>query len=221
MNNADRILALLGQHSGLDDDELAKLAGISPRQQVNQICRRLAAAGLIVRARGISGKISNALLPERAPVRPDIRSRSPLQPDISSTSIVSNADLPFDSAENLRDTLLIIPCSGRKNTATTIGRGGAPITDSLPATLTQRLQDARATVLAKAELDENHLMPAWQRYAGTFYAAANKALVDAVAIGLHVLILSGGYGLVTAGEAIGNYAMRLNRRLRPAEWCKN
>ena len=58
--NTDRVLATLTRSlGGLDDDELARHAGISPRQQVNQICRALASSGRIKREIGPRGKIIN------------------------------------------------------------------------------------------------------------------------------------------------------------------
>lgn len=51
MTNSERIVAFLAERPNLwfDDDELARILGIQPRQQVNQICRRLADAGRILR----------------------------------------------------------------------------------------------------------------------------------------------------------------------------
>jgi len=62
VTNTDRILRAL-RTSGvpLDDDELARTCGIRPRQQVNQICRRLEAQGLVQRIVGGDGKIVNVL----------------------------------------------------------------------------------------------------------------------------------------------------------------
>lgn len=62
MSNADRILeALKASDIPLDDDELARASGIQPRQQVNQICRRLEAEGDISRTVGPSGKVVNSI----------------------------------------------------------------------------------------------------------------------------------------------------------------
>jgi hypothetical protein len=48
--NRDLILKCIEDHpEGLDDDELSKLAGVEPRQQVYQIATRLAAHGAIRR----------------------------------------------------------------------------------------------------------------------------------------------------------------------------
>ncbi|MBB4910176.1 helix-turn-helix domain-containing protein [Actinophytocola algeriensis] len=45
----------------LDDDQLAKRLSVSPRQTINQVCRRLAAEGRLRRFDGPDGKIVNEL----------------------------------------------------------------------------------------------------------------------------------------------------------------
>ena len=57
-------------------------------------------------------------------------------------------------------------------------------------------------------------MPTWQRYTGSFYQSVGSSLAEAVSAGTHVAILSGGYGLVRADEAIGAY----DKELKPADW---
>ena len=54
MSNADRLMEILEALApkGLCDDHLALEANIQPRQQVNQLSRRLAEEGLILRAKG-------------------------------------------------------------------------------------------------------------------------------------------------------------------------
>jgi|GEM_PF-942463 len=48
--NITRVLQEIRQHpAGIDDDELSEITGVTPRQQVYQICRRLEAEGSIVR----------------------------------------------------------------------------------------------------------------------------------------------------------------------------
>ena len=54
-------------------------------------------------------------------------------------------------------------------------------------------------------MDERTLAPAWRRYDGHFYQAAGGALAEAVRQRLHLLILSGGYGVLLACEPIGLY----------------
>ena len=63
MTNEERIVEALRRQPGLDDDELSRLTHVSPRQQVNQICRRLESRGELLRERGPRGKIINHLVP--------------------------------------------------------------------------------------------------------------------------------------------------------------
>src|SRR5207244_8799862 len=57
----NRILVLnaIQAHPGLTDGELRNLTGVEPHQQVNQICRSLAAAGLTRRIPGADGRVIN------------------------------------------------------------------------------------------------------------------------------------------------------------------
>jgi DNA-binding GntR family transcriptional regulator len=60
MTVATRVLDELRRCSvPLDDDQLAKRLGISQRQQINQVCRRLEAEGHLRRYVGADGKIVN------------------------------------------------------------------------------------------------------------------------------------------------------------------
>jgi hypothetical protein len=62
MTQSERILGLIQRTTTpLDDDEIAARLDIQPRQAVNQVCRRLAAAGMIVRVREPGFKIVNKL----------------------------------------------------------------------------------------------------------------------------------------------------------------
>ena len=64
----DLVIELLRQAARpLDDDQLAKHAGITPRQTVNQICRSLERAGVLRRYTGAEGKIVNELTGQRDP----------------------------------------------------------------------------------------------------------------------------------------------------------
>ncbi len=50
MRNIDKVLAIIEKNVlGLDDDEIAERTGIAPRQQVHQLCSKLAAQGRIER----------------------------------------------------------------------------------------------------------------------------------------------------------------------------
>jgi hypothetical protein len=90
----------------------------------------------------------------------------------------------------------VLTCSGRKDT------GGRPpgLDDAL--TWPQDLRDGRIRVLTTARADTAHLLPSWRRYTGTFYQHGRPALGGAVAAA-HVVIISGGYGIVRADEPIG------------------
>jgi len=60
MTNRDRVLEALRLSSlPLDDDQLSERTGITPRQTINQICRRLETVGAVRRYLGPDGKIIN------------------------------------------------------------------------------------------------------------------------------------------------------------------
>lgn len=107
-----------------------------------------------------------------------------------------------------RSALILLSCSGDK------ARGGIHRAAAPGSSWPFDLQQARARLAGAARVDEVQLMPAWQRYTGSFYQSAGSALAEAASAGAHVTILSGGYGVVHADEAIGWY----DRQLNPAEW---
>lgn len=111
------------------------------------------------------------------------------------------------------DTLIVLPCSGRKAVGGTSKRGPS-VLDLLSPKLSDRLVKARHHLRAKAALDETQLLPAWHRYTGTLHKAANKRLAAAVIAHVPMLIVSGGYGVVLAEESIGWY----NRRFSLHDW---
>ena len=59
MTNIAKVLDFVTRFPGSDDDEIAAALKILPRQQVNQICRRLESEGKLSRSRGPEGKIVN------------------------------------------------------------------------------------------------------------------------------------------------------------------
>jgi predicted transcriptional regulator len=59
--DTDRVIETLRRSLGLDDDELARQAGVEPRL-VSQICRYLEILGRIRRMPGSQGKIINTLI---------------------------------------------------------------------------------------------------------------------------------------------------------------
>jgi hypothetical protein len=104
-------------------------------------------------------------------------------------------------------SLLVLTCSSRKE------RGGQPPYPADDLAWPEDLQNARRRVLATAQADTAHVLPAWRRYTGAFYQHARPALADAVAAG-HVVIISGGYGIVRGDEPIGWY----DKVLQLADW---
>ncbi len=205
MTHRERIVELLRKQPGLDDDEISRLTGIEPRQQVNQICHRLENQGQLKRVPGPAGKIVNYLMDEdRSKVTTDF---SPLtsvdQPhqDISSSTVETS---------HLPETLLILPCSKKKSPCHGMRETGPKITQHLSDDLAGRLSDARTKVRKRADIYETTMVPAWRRYNGSLYDVARKALCKAIDKNLHVLILSGGYGILLANEPIGNYDARLD-----------
>jgi hypothetical protein len=71
-----------------------------------------------------------------------------------------------------------------------------------------RLSKARAELRTKAHVDETTLTPAHRRYAGHLYQYASESIAVALAEGRHVVVVSGGYGLLLADEPIGAYERR-------------
>lgn len=111
---------------------------------------------------------------------------------------------------------MVLPCSAAKRS------GGEPldlhqahgIAEWLPRKLRDELVEVRARVALRAKVDETHVRPALERYAGHLYGAAGSHLGEVVARARGVVILSGGYGAVLADEPIGTY----DTVLRPADW---
>jgi len=129
-----------------------------------------------------------------------------------------HADAAIDSLSHLdpATSLLVIPCSATKTCGGTAQRG-LGLCDVLPKAQADRLRKARQAVHDRAGIDESHLMPAWQRYSGTFFAAASGDLGHAIANGANIAILSGGYGAVLATEPIGMYDARFKLTWWPGD----
>jgi hypothetical protein len=67
-SHRERVVAAIRISSRpLDDDQIAARTGISPRQTVNQICRALERAGMVVRRPGPDNKIVNEWLGDQDP----------------------------------------------------------------------------------------------------------------------------------------------------------
>lgn len=118
---------------------------------------------------------------------------------------LSQAALPY---EDPGQAMIILYCSATK------AHGGC-LAPEMPQTLwTAELRQARERVLAKAYLDDSRVLPAWRRYTGGFFKGCAAALAEAVRQEANIVILSGGYGVVTADEPIGYY----DRRFHLSDW---
>jgi hypothetical protein len=100
---------------------------------------------------------------------------------------------------------LVLSCSGDKRSGGSLELKGDTVFDLLPSSLADRLAEARQELRVVAGVDDSLLLPAWQRYVGHFYQAAGDSVSRAIADGVTVLIISGGYGLVVGQEPIGDY----------------
>ena len=82
----------------------------------------------------------------------------------------SRADNAVDQAPaDLAQTLIIVPCSGRKSRQVASSGGGHSILNDITPDLSRRLQDARRAIASEVQLDEHALLPAWRRYSGELY----------------------------------------------------
>ena len=213
--NRDRVLALIKEQPGLTDSEIRRRTGIEPHQQVNQICRSLAAAGFIRRIKGSRGHIVNLSASGKAqPTEaPSARRQSPSSPHQSNQcrrTSVRTSGLP---SVRLADCLFVVPCSGAK-TSGGAGRAGASVVDGLPPRLADELVNWRIRNAQTTRVDESALRPAVERYDGYFYEAGRSAIEGLIDQGASVLIISGGYGLVLPDERIGMY----NCEFQPKMW---
>src|SRR5262249_18084068 len=117
------------------------------------------------------------------------------------------------TSNKVERTLFVVCCSAAKSYAREHYQG-ATVLESLPSEIATALVAARERVAPLAHLDETFRLPRWRRYSGAFYQAAAPALENAVVRRAHVVILSGGYGVVQADEPIGCY----DRAYRPGDW---
>ena len=101
--------------------------------------------------------------------------------------------------EDPAQAMIILQCSARK------APQGRAVPEPLQPLWTAELHQARQRLSAIAHVDASRVLPAWCRYTGLFYKACGTALAEAVAQGANIVIVSGGYGLVTADEPIGWY----------------
>ena len=96
MGLEEDVIGLLTQESSpLDDDEIAQRLGAN-RHYINAVCRRLAEGGRLVRQKGPSGKLTNAVLGASRPRTtalesnpPRTRSRQRINPEERVTALIA------------------------------------------------------------------------------------------------------------------------------------
>lgn len=199
----------------MTDDQIRRHSGIEPHQQVNQICRRLAADGQIVRRPRRDGMIVNLAVSspdgmEDSPVTRDVAGNHGPAPRPEGATSAASWVIKADP----QVSLLVLPCSARKAHHAVAGPSGVGATSLLPQPLASELSQARHRNTAQIGLDESSLVPAIHVYDGTLYQEGRGGIVTSQREGAHVAIISGGYGLVMADEPIGRY----DQVFRPSMW---
>jgi hypothetical protein len=203
----ERVLSVLRlSDEPLDDDELAQRTGIRPRQAVNQVCRALKREGTLSRVPGQRGKIAN-ILNESAGQHGTYKSVTVDRVESNKSGKQQTAHQGVLADIDPASSLIILTCSGAKKT-------GGSVEPMSVTEWPESLYQARSALHARLHVDHGRLLPAGQRYFGHFYKAAHSALMRAVSDRAHVLIVSGGYGVVRAEEKIGYY----DKQFRRSEW---
>jgi len=210
MTNRERVLELILRQPGLTDEQIRRKTGIESHQQVNQICRNLAAQGVVIRRPGQEGLIVNL------PIDP-ARSEEPVS--AAPRVVISASWMPRQAEGSIlrfdpSSTLIVLPCSGRK-VRLYGGSSGRAVLDLLPESLAAELRAARQANMAAVHLDESVLGPALDVYDGTMYQIGRDSIRSLMVSGATVAIISGGYGVVLASESIGVYDQIFRASLWP------
>lgn len=217
MTNRERVLVLIrSEPGGVTDSEIRRRTGISPHQQVNQICRKLAQDGLTDRRAGGTGRIVNVPLgSSEGNAQPSQRRTPEDRPGRRSRGRNSGGHMSELPRLSVSRTLFVLPCSGAKRQGGRVEDSGPSVLDSLPGPLAGELGRKRADNARTAKVDESGFQPAAERYSGNLYQAADDAIDVLAAAGADVLIISGGYGVVLAAEPIGWYDQEYRNPMWP------
>lgn len=219
MRNSDRLIAEIERRPGSTDHELRAATGVEPHQQVNQICRRLADQGRIVRRLRSDGRVGN--FPLGASTAQASADGGPpcsvaVETDWSQfgrggrdRSRFVGPPLPPPGS-----SVVVVPCSKAKRSGGVPGTGSLRLVDRLPDATRDALLASREVQAGSVRLDETLLMPAVTRYDGHLYRVAGHAMREATLAGRSILVLSGFYGVVDALDPIGTY----ERALHTADW---
>jgi hypothetical protein len=170
----ERILeALRLSRHPVDDDELARRTGISPRQAVNHSCRALEEVGELRRVPGPDGKIVNVLT----------RRDPPAPPGPDSAGEVGGTSLPAISD----DVIIVEPATMPPGSSGEQRAAEQVMLDLLGDRLGLKLDPARITVPSGARVeidgaDENRtvLVECWAHQGAPKSAQRHKVLSDAL-----------------------------------------
>ena len=155
MTNRERVLALVRfEPGGLTDSEILQRTCIDPHRQVNQICRKLAQAGLIQRRSGREGRLIN--LPAgflEGSSHPNRRRTLGTTSEKCSLRRVHAGDAAEMPRLSISKTLFVVPCSGAKQEREVrVDDSGTSVLDSLPRLLAAELSAWRAKMRRKRRL---------------------------------------------------------------------
>jgi hypothetical protein len=117
---------------------------------------------------------------------------------------------------DLSDTLLLVPCSAAKRGQRLLHMKPRSLIDFLGPEAASELASGRRQAFTRCRLDpDSEPITALARYSGQPYKTEGviDGLLDAMARGLHVLIVSGGYGLLRAEEPIHDYHAQMGKTL--------
>lgn len=132
--------------------------------------------------------------------------------DLARLELLIDAATGTAVSTDLSETLLIIPCCASKRGAPDPGLPVCSVADFVGAGSADLLQEGRRLAFQRTRReDSSPLRPALAYYTGEPYKTAGfrRALIESLKVGLHVLIVSGGYGLLRPEEPIHFYEAQL------------
>jgi hypothetical protein len=169
----DRIIEQLRQAAlPLDDDQLAKRAGITPRQTVNQICRSLEREGVLRRYAGAEGKIVNELTGRRdaraaEAGRPEAVSIAAAAADEAVVNVATGHVMPPGNSREQRDAeRVMLDLLGRQ-----VGLELEPATITIPSGVRVEVDGA--------DVGRTVLVECWAHQGAPKSAQRYKVLADA------------------------------------------